>query len=56
MINLVDFLTESNISNMERKYREFCQMCTGYNVSVEEISVHQTAIGNWAVYKGEKLI
>lgn len=56
MVNLVDFLTEGNISNTERKYREFCQMCTGYNVAVEEVSVHQTARGNWAVCKGEKRV
>lgn len=57
MRNLVEFLTEGNISNVERKYREFSQMCTAYNTNVENIKVCKTSKNNWAVYNenGKKL-
>ena len=54
MISLVDFINEGNISNTERKYREFCQMCAGYNISLENICVKKTSKNNWAVYDGDK--
>lgn len=54
MKGLVDFINEGNISNVERKYREFCQMCLGYNVNVEEVSVRKTSKNNWAVYVNDR--
>jgi len=56
MIDLKDYLTEGNISNTERKFREFSQMCAGYNTSVEEVRVHKTSKGNWAVYKDNRRV
>lgn len=50
MKNIVDYILEGNISNTERKYREFCQMCNGYNTDVEKVSVRKTSKNNWAVY------
>lgn len=50
MKTLVDYINEGNISNTERKYREFCQMCKGYNTSCEKVSVKKTSKNNWAVY------
>ena len=54
MKSLVDFINEGNISNTERKYREFCQMCQGYGTSIEAVSVRKTVRNNWAVYVGDK--
>ena len=54
MIDLKDFLIEGNISNTERKYREFCQMCLGYNANIEEVSVIKTSKNNWAVFVNDK--
>lgn len=54
MKDLKDFLIEGNISNTERKYREFCQMCLGYNANIEEVSVIKTSKNNWAVYINDK--
>lgn len=54
MKNLVDFINEGNISNTERKYRDFCQMCLGYNANIEEVSVRKTSKNNWAVYINDK--
>jgi hypothetical protein len=54
MKSLVDFINEGNISNTERKYREFCQMCQGYGTSIEAVSVRKTVRNNWAVYIGDK--
>ena len=50
MKNLVDYINEGNISNIERKYRDFCQMCKGYNVNLEDVEVEKTSKNNWAVY------
>lgn len=50
MKNLKEYINEGNISNVERKYREFCQMCKGYNVNLEDIEVEKTSKNNWAVY------
>lgn len=54
MKDLKDFILEGNISNTERKYREFCQMCQGYGTSIEAVSVRKTVRNNWAVYIGDK--
>lgn len=56
MKGLVSFLTEGNISNSERKYREFCQMCLGYNCNAEEVEVRKTTKNNWGVYKNGRRI
>ena len=37
MKNLKDFIIEGNISNVERKYREFCQMCQGYGTTIDAV-------------------
>ena len=50
MKNLTDYINEGNISNLERKYRDFCQMCKGYNVNLEDVEVEKTSKNNWAVY------
>lgn len=54
MKDLKDYILEGNISNTERKYREFTQMCTGYNINLENLSVKKTSKNNWAVYDGDK--
>lgn len=54
MKNLVDYINEGNISNVERKYREFCQMCKGYNVNLEDVEVEKTSKNNWAIYTDGK--
>ena len=56
MKSLVDFINEGNISNTERKYREFCQMCLGYNANIEEVSLRRTSKNNWAVYANNKRV
>lgn len=54
MKSLTDFLNEGNISNTERKYREFCQMCQGYGTTIDAVSVRKTIRNNWAVYVADK--
>lgn len=54
MKSLVDFINEGNISNTERKYREFCQMCAGYGVDLDQVSVKRTSKNNWAVFVNDK--
>ena len=54
MQSLVDYILEGNISNTERKYREFTQMCQGYGITVDQVSVKKTSKNNWAVYDGDK--
>jgi hypothetical protein len=54
MKNLVDFINEGNISNAERKYREFCQMCVGYGVDLDQVSVKRTSKNNWAVFVNDR--
>lgn len=54
MKNLVDYINEGNISNTERKYREFCQMCAGYGSDLDQISVKRTSKNNWAVFINDK--
>lgn len=51
---LVDFINEGNISNVERKYREFCQMCQGYGTTIDAVSVRKTVRNNWAVYVNDR--
>lgn len=50
MKQIIDYILEGNITNTERKYREFCQMCQGYGTSIDVISVRKTSRNNWAVY------
>ena len=54
MQSLVDYILEGNISNTERKYREFTQMCQGYGITVDQITVRKTTKNNWAVYVDDK--
>lgn len=54
MKNLVDYINEGNISNTERKYREFCQMCAGYGSDLDKVSVKRTSKNNWAVFINDK--
>ena len=54
MKSLTDYINEGNITNVERKYREFCQMCQGYGVSVDDVKVRRTTRNNWAVYVNDK--
>lgn len=54
MKNLKNFIIEGNISNAERKYREFCQMCQGYGTTIEAVSVRKTVRNNWAVYVNDR--
>lgn len=53
MKSLKEFLFEGNISNLERKYREFAQMCAGYNTDINDIKVCKTTKNNWCVYNKE---
>lgn len=52
-------IIESNITNLERQYRNFIEMVNAYskNTKVENICVHKTSKGNWAVYdeSGKKI-
>ena len=54
MIDLKDYILEGNISNTERKYREFTQMCQGYGITIDQITVRKTSKNNWAVYVDDK--
>ena len=54
MKGLVDFINEGNISNVERKYREFFQMCQGYGTTIDAVSVRKTVRNNWAVYVNDR--
>lgn len=54
MKNLKDFIIEGNISNVERKYCEFCQMCQGYGTTIDAVSVRKTSKNNWAVYVNDR--
>lgn len=54
MKNLVDYINEGNISNTERKYREFCQMCAGYGADLDKIMVKRTSKNNWAVFVNDR--
>jgi hypothetical protein len=54
MKSLVDYINEGNISNTERKYREFCQMCAGYNIDLDSVTVKKTSKNNWAVFSNGK--
>lgn len=54
MINLVNYISESNIDRTERKYREFAQLCKGHDVEPNDVCVKKTSKNNWAVYKDGK--
>jgi hypothetical protein len=54
MKSLADYIIEGNISNTERKYREFCQMCAGYGADLDQVSVKRTSKNNWAVFINDK--
>lgn len=54
MKSLVDFINEGNISNTERKYREFCQMCKGYGADLDQVRVKRTSKNNWAVFINDR--
>ena len=54
MEHISEYINEGNITNGERKYREFVQLCRGYNAEINEICVKKTNKGNWAVYKNGK--
>lgn len=56
MKHLVELINEGNIDRMERKYREFCDMCKAYDVDPKEICVHKTSKGNWSVWKDGKKV
>lgn len=54
MKTLVDMINESGITNAERSYREFCQMCIARNVDPKEVAVRETSRHNWQIFKGTK--
>ena len=56
MRTLKEFITESNINNTERKYREFCGMCKAYNVNPDDVTVCKTSKNNWRVYVDGKKV
>lgn len=56
MKHLIEFINEGNINKVERKYREFCDMCKVYNVEPGDITVCKTSKGNWRVCKDDKKI
>lgn len=56
MKNLKDYISEGNINNNERKYREFLNFCAVYKVSPEEVTIQRTARNNWKVMKDGKKI
>lgn len=45
-------ITESNITNLERQYRNFVEMVKAYraNIDIKKVCVHKTSKGNWCVY------
>lgn len=45
-------IVESNITNCERQYRNFCGLVSTYkpNVELDKITVEKTPKGNWRVY------
>ena len=45
---------DKDISNTERKYREFCQMCVGYGADLDQVSVKRTSKNNWAVFVNDR--
>ena len=49
MKHLVDLINEGNIDRIERKYREFCGICTIHKVDPKEVVVYKTSKGNWMV-------
>ena len=45
-------IVESNITNCERLYRNFCGVVSTYkpNVEIDKVCVEKTPKGNWRVY------
>ena len=45
-------IVESNITNSERLYRNFCGVVSTYrpNVEIDKVYVEKTPKGNWRVY------
>lgn len=56
MKDLTTFIAEGNISNAERQYREFVEMCKAHKVEPEDITVQETSLHNWKVLKNGKKV
>ena len=56
MKHLVQMIQEGDINKNERKYREFCGMCSIYNVDPKEVTVCKTSKNNWKICKDDKKI
>lgn len=54
MKHLFEIISEGDINKVERKYREFCNLCKMYDpdVDMKEVWVKKTAKNNWAVHHG----
>jgi hypothetical protein len=52
MKSIAEYIVEGNITNIERHYRDFCQICAGkgYSINDNDIEVAKTSKGNWNVY------
>ncbi len=48
-------ITEGNITDVERLYRNFTGLVTTYrpNIDLDKITVEKTPKGNWKVYDGD---
>ena len=51
-------INESNISNNEREYRQFCELIKVYapGKSISDVTVRKTTRGNYRVYVDGKFI
>lgn len=51
----MNMINESNITNSERLYRNFCGLVSVYkpNVDLATIQVEKTPKGNWRVYDAD---
>ena len=49
MKHLADLINEGNIDRIERKYREFCGICSIHKVDPKDVVVYKTSKGNWMV-------
>lgn len=56
MKHLIEIVTEGNITNTERNYREFCHICKGYNVNPDDVEVQKTSKHNWTAWIGDKKV
>lgn len=50
MKSLLEVINEGNITNIERQYREFCEIIKAHNHSCEDVYVVQSSKKNWIVY------